>query len=48
VLAGTRRSMAASDDPLYARFRNNWPPPDARLPLVTPPGRTRGPNGAAF
>jgi 5-deoxy-glucuronate isomerase len=36
VLAGTRRSMAASDDPRYAAFRA-WPPPDARLPLVAPP-----------
>jgi 5-deoxy-glucuronate isomerase len=34
VLAGTRRSMAASDDPRYARFRREWPPPDPRLPLV--------------
>ena len=39
VLAGTRRSMAASDDPRYARFRHAWPAPDARLPLVVPPGR---------
>ena len=39
VLAGTRRSMAARDDPRYARFRHDWPPPDTRLPLVTPPGR---------
>ena len=38
VLAGTRRSMAASDDPRYARFRHGWPPPDPRLPLVAPPG----------
>jgi 5-deoxy-glucuronate isomerase len=37
VLAGTRRSMAASDDPRYARFRGDWPPPDPRLPMVTPP-----------
>lgn len=37
VLAGTRRSMAASDDPQYAAFRKNWPPPDARVPLVAPP-----------
>jgi 5-deoxy-glucuronate isomerase len=34
VLAGTRRSMAASDDPRYAAFRKNWPPPDPRVPLV--------------
>jgi 5-deoxy-glucuronate isomerase len=37
VLAGDRRSMAASDDPRYARFRREWPPPDPRLPLVRPP-----------
>ena len=36
VLAGTRRSMAASDDPRYAGFRA-WPPPDPRLPLVAKP-----------
>ena len=38
VLAGTRRSMAASDDPRYAMFRGEWPPPDPRLPLVARPG----------
>lgn len=37
VLAGSRRSMAASDDPRYARFRAAWPPPDPRVPLVVPP-----------
>jgi 5-deoxy-glucuronate isomerase len=37
VLAGTRRSMAASDDPQYAHFRHHWPPPDPRLPLVPRP-----------
>lgn len=37
VLAGTRRSMAASDDPRYAHLRQHWPPPDPRLPLVRPP-----------
>ena len=37
VLAGTRRSMAASDDPRYAAMRHAWPPPDPRLPLVTRP-----------
>ncbi|MFQ5737776.1 MAG: 5-deoxy-glucuronate isomerase [Acidobacteriota bacterium] len=41
VLAGQRRSMAASDDPLYAAFRMNWPPPDPRLPLLSRP-RIRG------
>ena len=35
VLAGTRRSMAASDDPRYAAFRA-WPPPDPRVPVVRP------------
>ncbi len=37
VLAGTRRSMAASDDPRYAAFRA-WPPPDPRVPMVRPHG----------
>jgi 5-deoxy-glucuronate isomerase len=36
VLAGTRRSMAASDDPRYAAFRQ-WPSVDPRLPVVRPP-----------
>lgn len=39
VLAGTRRSMAASDDPRYAALRSAWPPPDPRLPLLTRPSR---------
>ena len=43
VLAGTRRSMAASDDPRYAALRQ-WPAPDPRLPLVAPPAR--GPRHA--
>jgi 5-deoxy-glucuronate isomerase len=34
VLAGSRRSMAATDDPRYAQFRRDWPAPDPRLPLV--------------
>jgi 5-deoxy-glucuronate isomerase len=37
VLAGTRRSMASSDDPRYASFRNSWPPPDPRVPVVPRP-----------
>jgi 5-deoxy-glucuronate isomerase len=37
VLAGTRRSMAASDDPRYAAFRTSWPSPDPRLPLIPRP-----------
>jgi 5-deoxy-glucuronate isomerase len=44
VLAGTRRSMAASDDPRYAAFRA-WPPPDPRVPLVAPPHLTVGRAG---
>ena len=36
VLAGTRRSMAASDDPRYAALRN-WPERDPRVPVVVPP-----------
>jgi 5-deoxy-glucuronate isomerase len=48
VLAGTRRSMAASDDPSYAQFRRNWPLPDPRVPLVPPPvGTERTRSGAA-
>jgi 5-deoxy-glucuronate isomerase len=38
VLAGTRRSMAASDDPRYAALRA-WPPPESRVPLIPPPPR---------
>ena len=38
VLAGTRRSMAASDDPRYAGFRA-WPPPEKRVPLIERPPR---------
>lgn len=37
VLAGTRRSMAATDDPRYAALRASWPPADPRLPVVRPP-----------
>lgn len=46
VLAGTRRSMAASDDPRYAPFRA-WPPPDPRVPLVAPPEAVRRRTGPA-
>jgi 5-deoxy-glucuronate isomerase len=38
VLAGTRRSMAASDDPRYAALRA-WPAPDRRVPLIARPSR---------
>lgn len=37
VLAGSRRSMAASDDPRHAALRASWPPPDPRMPVVPPP-----------
>jgi 5-deoxy-glucuronate isomerase len=37
VLAGSDRSMAATDDPRYAAIRASWPPPDARAPLVPRP-----------
>jgi 5-deoxy-glucuronate isomerase len=37
VLAGERRSMAASDDPDYAEFRKSWPAPDPRLPVLPHP-----------
>jgi 5-deoxy-glucuronate isomerase len=40
VLAGTRRSMAASDDPRYTAFRARWPAPDPRVPVVERPGRS--------
>ena len=34
VLAGSARSMAASDDPAYAWVRQTWTSQDPRLPLV--------------
>lgn len=37
VLAGSARSMAASDDPRYAHLRQ-WPPADPRVPVVRPGG----------
>jgi 5-deoxy-glucuronate isomerase len=36
VLAGSARSMAASDDPRYAHLRKSWPSPDPRVPMVHP------------
>jgi 5-deoxy-glucuronate isomerase len=35
ALAGSARSMAASDDPDYAWVRGSWRVPDPRVPLVT-------------
>jgi 5-deoxy-glucuronate isomerase len=38
TLAGSFRSMAATDDPRYAYLRANWPPPDPRVPMIAKPG----------
>lgn len=38
ALAGSARSMAASDDPEYAWVRQSWKEQDPRLPLVTATG----------
>lgn len=38
TLAGSARSMAATDDPRYAHLRDAWPEPDRRVPLVAKPG----------
>ncbi|MFN2512166.1 MAG: 5-deoxy-glucuronate isomerase [Pyrinomonadaceae bacterium] len=35
ALAGSARSMAASDDPAYAWVRQSWTEQDTRVPLVT-------------
>jgi 5-deoxy-glucuronate isomerase len=37
TLAGSFRSMAATDDPRYAHLRANWPAPDPRVPLIRRP-----------
>ncbi len=37
TLAGSSRSMAATDDPRYAHLRANWPPPDPRVPMIPRP-----------
>jgi len=37
TLAGSFRSMAATDDPRYAYLRANWPPPDPRVPMIARP-----------
>ena len=36
ALAGSARSMAASDDPDYAWVRDTWREQDPRLPMVPP------------
>lgn len=36
-LAGSYRSMAATDDPRYAHLRASWPPPDPRVPMIPRP-----------
>lgn len=38
ALAGSARSMAASDDPAYAWVRQSWSEQDPRVPLVTSGG----------
>jgi 5-deoxy-glucuronate isomerase len=37
TLAGSCRSMAATDDPRYAHLRASWPPPDSRVPMIPKP-----------
>jgi 5-deoxy-glucuronate isomerase len=37
TLAGSIRSMAATDDPRYAHLRAAWPPPDPRVPMIAKP-----------
>ena len=37
TLAGSFRSMAATDDPRYAYLRGSWPPPDPRVPMIAKP-----------
>ena len=39
TLAGSFRSMAATDDPRYAHLRASWPPPDPRVPMIRRPAR---------
>jgi 5-deoxy-glucuronate isomerase len=48
VLAGSRRSMAASDDPRYAPLRAQWPEPDPRVPIVEPPYSTAAPPAPSW
>ncbi len=44
TLAGSFRSMAATDDPRYAHLRAKWPPPDRRVPMVPHPARSPQPR----
>ena len=46
TLAGSFRSMAATDDPRYAHQRANWPPPDARVPMIPRPAAAGAAAGA--
>jgi 5-deoxy-glucuronate isomerase len=41
TLAGSFRSMAATDDPRYAHLRSSWPPADPRVPMIPHPGGSR-------
>jgi 5-deoxy-glucuronate isomerase len=45
TLAGSFRSMAATDDPRYAHLRASWPPPDARVPMIPHPASAVGGAG---
>ncbi len=47
ALAGSARSMAASDDPNYAWVRNTWKEKDPRLPLVRQPSIREPETGSA-
>ena len=42
TLAGSARTMAATDDPRYAHLRSTWPPPDPRVPMIPHPASSGG------
>ena len=44
TLAGSFRSMAATDDPRYAHLRSSWPPPDPRVPMIQRPASREAVN----
>src|SRR4030095_4436744 len=45
TLAGSFRSMAATDDPRYSHLRAAWPPPDPRVPMIARPVPLRALRG---
>jgi 5-deoxy-glucuronate isomerase len=47
TLAGSVRSMAATDDPRYAHLRASWPPPDPRVPMIPRPAAASPAAGPA-